>query len=163
MEHLHKRCKYFKGNCQLEESDKKEMSQLKEIRYRFLLETKYLERNQEGVASFTWRGNIFLLTFSSLPSFSFFTFNILFIGSKEQSRSWRVRLEVLGPGGKKGTVRRRTAFEGSPDSIDQLLERKKRKGEVAGVTVGQEMIVKASRGKKAFFDIDLALEKLGVF
>ena len=169
MEHLHKSCQYFKGNCQLEESkvesEKKEMFHLKEVRHRFLLETKYLKIGPEGVATFTWRGNVFLLTFSS-PSFSTFsvpsfTFNLLLLGSKEQSKGWIVRLEVLGSGGR-GSVRRSTTFEGPPGSINQVVDRRRRrmKREVAGVTVGQEMIFKAGGGK-VFFDLDLAFKRLG--
>ena len=165
MEHLHNSCQYFKGNFQLEESllesDRKEMSELKEISHRFLLETKYLEKSQEGVASFTWRGDVFLLTFSCLPYSSFFTFNLLLLGSKEQAKGWRVKLEVLGSGGN-GTTRRRTAFEGPPDSINQMDRRRRRKREVVSrVTVGQEMIIKTARGHKAFFDIDLTFKRLG--
>ena len=165
MEHLHNSCQYFKGNFQLEESllesDRKEMSELKEISHRFLLETKYLEKSQEGVASFTWRGDAFLLTFSCLPSSSFVTFNLLLLGSKEQARGWRVRLEVLGSGGKDA-MQRRTAYEGPPASVNQVDTRRRRiKREVARVTVGQEMIIKTLRGRKAFFDIDLTFKRLG--
>ena len=164
MEHLHKSCQYFMGNYQLEESvlenDEKEKFHL-EVRHRFLFETKYLKRGHEGVATFTWRGNVFLLTFFGLASSfsSLFTFNLLFLGSKEQSKGWRVGLEVLGTG-RKDTVRRRTAFEGPPGSINQVMSRGRMRREVAGVTVGQEMMTKVGRGK-AFFDLDLAFKRLG--
>ena len=158
MEHLYEKCQYFLGNFQLEEgflgSDKMEMSDLKEIRQRFILETKYLESGNEGVASFTWRGDIFLLSFSC-PLSSLSTFNVLLLGSKEQSRGWRVRLEVLGPG-RESTRRSSTAFEGPPVSIRQMTKRRA----LAGVTVGKEMIVKTSSGK-AFFELDLTFKRLG--
>ena len=159
MEHLHESCQFFKGNFQLEES--KLENDEKEVRLRFHFETKYLRIGQEEVATFTWRGNVFLLTFSGLASAfsSLFTFNLLFLGSKEQSKGWRVRLGVLGTG-EKDTVRRRTAFEGPPGSINQVMSRGWMRREVAGVTVGQEMMTKVGRGK-AFFDLDLAFKRLG--
>ena len=170
MEHLHGSCQYFVGDHNLEESlvaldRKKKRCQISK---RFRLEIQWIKNIQEGVASFTWEGDIFLLTFSSFssPCSSYFTFNLLLVGSKQECKDWLVRLEVVGD---QGTMRSRAVFEGRPKPPNSVKEardcgigkRKHVKKVVDGVlTVQQEAMVGDSR--KTNLEVDLTIQRLAI-
>ena len=183
MRHLENGCQYFKGSHVCDDLSIKngEIFKVKEIAHRFFFDAK----DMESVTSFTWDGNTFLLAFSRISN-ALFAFNLLIIGSEEECKAWKVRLEVVcpknngkglvgmiyeGPPGSinKGSVGRRgfpwecsvsksRGFEGA--AISSSLGKKTG---VAGVVVSKEMISNVDsipRGRRPFFDLKIVFQKI---
>ena len=184
MRHLENGCQYFKGSHVCDDLSIKngEIFKVKEIAHRFFVDAK----DMESVTSFSWDGNTFLLAFSRISN-ALFAFNLLIIGSEEECKAWKVRLEVVCPKDDgKGLVG--VIYEGPPGSINKgsvgrrglpwecsVAKSKSRgfagaaissslgKKTVAGVVVSKEMISNVDsipRGRRPFFDLKIMFQKI---
>ena len=172
MTHLENGCKYFKSGHAFDDGDKTKRLKFKEFSHRIFIDAKDLE----SVSSFTWAGTTFLLIFSRTSPALFFTFNILMIGSEEECKAWKVRLEVSRCRKKDGLGLVAVLYEGPPTSINKgcstrgsgLPWTKHRglggaasMGKMAGVVVNDEMISNVGsffRGE-AFFDLKIKFQQ----
>ena len=185
MRHLENGCQYFKGSHVCDDLSIKngEIFKVKEFAHRFFFDAK----DMESVTSFTWDGNTFLLAFSRISN-ALFAFNLLIIGSEEECKAWKVRLEVVCPK-KDGKGLVGVIYEGPPGSINKgsvgrrglpwecsVAKSKSRgfagaalssslgkKTGVAGVVVSKEMINNVdsiSRGRRPFFDLKIVFQKI---
>ena len=155
--HLENGCRYFKG-VQAFDDRELDTEKTKEFSHRFFVDAKDLET----VTAFTLAGNTFLLIFSRTSS-TLFTFNILNLGSDEECKAWKVRLEVCRWPKKVGMGLVSVVYEGPPASINQgcrslpwtstmskqrsstgKASMDKRRGPTAGVVVNDEMISNVS-------------------